>query len=71
MPDGTWGAFEIKIGAHQLDVAAEKLLHIKSHIEKDPKGKLPRILGVICGLSNAVYLRPDGVYVIPITALKP
>lgn len=70
MPDGNWGAFEIKLGAHQLDDAAEKLLHIKSVIESEPKGRPPKILGVICGLSNATYIRPDGVHVIPITALK-
>lgn len=70
MPDGTWGAFEIKLGAHQLDDAAEKLLRIKSALESEPRGKPPKILGVICGLSNATYIRPDGVHVIPITALK-
>lgn len=70
MPDGSWGAFEIKLGAHQLDNAAKKLLAIKSSIESDPKGRSPKILGVICGLANAAYIRPDGVYVIPITALK-
>ncbi len=70
MPDGSWGAFEIKLGAHQLDNAAQKLLSIKSSIESEPKGRPPRILGVICGLANAAYIRPDGVYVIPITALK-
>jgi uncharacterized protein len=70
MPDGSWGAFEIKLGAHQLDKAAQKLLHITSAIESDPKGRPPEVLGVISGLSNAAYLRPDGVHVIPITALK-
>jgi len=25
---------------------------------------------VLCGLANAAYQRPDGVYVIPLTALK-
>ena len=70
MPDGSWGAFEIKLGANQLDAAAEKLLKIKSGIEKDPKGKPPKILCIVCGLSNATYVRPDGVIVVPITALK-
>jgi hypothetical protein len=70
MPDGSWGAFEIKLGANQLDAAAEKLLKIKSGIEKDPKGKPPKILCIVCGLSNAAYVRPDGVIVVPITALK-
>ncbi|MGM0432916.1 MAG: ATP-binding protein [Spirochaetota bacterium] len=70
MPDGSWGAFEIKLGAHQLDTAAENLLTIKQKIVKDPKGKPPKILCVICGLSNAAYQRSDGVLVVPITALK-
>ena len=25
---------------------------------------------VICGMSNSVYKRPDGVWVVPVTALK-
>ncbi|WP_320129701.1 DUF4143 domain-containing protein [uncultured Sphaerochaeta sp.] len=70
MPDGTWGAFEIKLGANQIDKAAKNLLRIKKGIEKDPKGKPPKMLCIICGLSNAAYVRPDGVYVVPITALK-
>ena len=39
-------------------------------IERE-NGKSPLVLCVICGLSNAAYKRPDGVYVVPITALKP
>lgn len=70
MPDGKWGAFEIKLGANQIDAAAKNLLRIKKAIENDPKGKPPKILCIICGLSNAAYVRPDGVYVVPITALK-
>lgn len=70
MPDGSWGAFEIKLGANQIDNAAKNLIRIKASIEQDPKGKPPKILCVICGLSNAAYVRPDGVHVVPITALK-
>lgn len=70
LPDGQWCAFEIKLGANQIDSAAESLLNIKRAIENDPKGKPPAILCVLCGLSNAAYQRPDGVYVVPITALK-
>ena len=33
-------------------------------------GKSPKIKCVICGLSNAAYKRSDGVFVVPITALK-
>ena len=70
LADGRWCAFEIKLGANQIDAAATSLLKVKAEFEKDPKGKAPVVLGVICGMASAVYQRPDGVFVIPITALK-
>lgn len=70
LPDGTWCAFEIKLGANQIDAAASNLLEIKKQIEEDPKGKPPTVLCVLCGMSNAAYQRPDGVFVVPITVLK-
>ena len=70
LPDGTWCAFEIKLGANQIDAAATNLLEIKKQIEEDPKGKPPAVLCVLCGMSNAAYQRPDSVFVVPITALK-
>lgn len=70
LPDGTWCAFEIKLGANQIDAAASNLLEIKKQIEEDPKGKPPAVLCVLCGMANAAYQRPDGVFVVPITALK-
>ena len=70
LADGNWAAFEIKLGANQIDTAAENLLKIKQSIENDPKGKPPAVLCVVCGLASAAYRRPDGVYVVPITALK-
>lgn len=70
MPDGKWSAFEIKLGANQIDAAAEGLLKIKAEFEKDSKGVAPSVLCVLCGMSNAAYQRPDGVFVVPITALK-
>lgn len=70
MPDGQWAAFEIKLGANQIDAAAEGLLCIKKEMENDPKGKPPVVLCVLCGMTNAAYQRPDGVYVVPITALR-
>ncbi len=69
LPDGRWSAFEMKLGANQIDKAATSLINIRDSIGKDG-GKVPSVLGVICGMSNAAYVRPDGVVVIPITALK-
>lgn len=69
LKDGRWCAIEIKLGANQIDKAAENLLEIKNKIASEG-GKVPTIMCVVCGLSNAAYQRPDGIYVVPITALK-
>lgn len=63
-------AFEIKLGANKIEEAAKNLLNLKSDIEKVNE-KVPAVLCVICGLTNSAYRRLDGVYVVPITALKP
>lgn len=69
LKDGKWCAFEIKLGANQIDKAATELVALRNDIEKNG-GVAPSVLCVICGLSNAAYVRPDGVFVVPITALK-
>ncbi|MBS6439881.1 MAG: ATP-binding protein [Clostridiales bacterium] len=69
LEDGRWCAFEIKLGANQIDKAATELVALRNSIEQEG-GISPSVLCVICGLSNAAYVRPDGVFVVPITALK-
>ncbi len=70
LPDRSWCGFEVKLGAHQIDDAAANLLRINAAIRTAGGNPASRLV-VICGLSNAAYLRPDGVYVVPITMLKP
>ncbi|MCR5210140.1 MAG: DUF4143 domain-containing protein [Lachnospiraceae bacterium] len=70
LPSGQWCAFEIKVGANQIEGAAQELIKIKEAIKKEKDGVPPSVLCVICGMSNAAYQRPDGVFVVPITALK-
>ena len=69
LKDGRWCAFEINLGANQIDKAAENLIKIRDKITLE-QGKAPSVLAVICGMSNAAYQRKDGVFVVPITALK-
>lgn len=69
LPDGRWGAFEIKLGANQIDRAAASLIALKRDMEQDPTATPPSILVVICGMTSFAYTRPDGVMVVPITAL--
>ncbi|MGI6576986.1 MAG: ATP-binding protein [Eubacteriales bacterium] len=70
LPDGRWCAFEIKLGANQIDEAAYNLIKIRDELAKEKNAVSPSVLCVICGLSNAAYQRDDGVYVVPLTALK-
>lgn len=69
LENGDWCAFEIKLGANQIEGAAESLLKTSRKIQAEG-GMTPKVLCVICGLSNAAYQREDGVFVVPISALK-
>ena len=65
MPNGDYGAIEIKLGTDKIEEAAENLLKFNDLVEKKPK-----FLCIISGLHEAIIKRPDGIYVIPITAFK-
>ncbi len=69
-PDGTWGAFEIKLGVNQVDAAAAELLKLKKIMQKEGDNP-PKVLCVICGITNVAYKREDSVFVVPITSLGP
>lgn len=69
LENGDWCALEIKLGVNAIEDAAKNLIKIRDSIHNEG-GKEPSVLCVICGMANAAYKRPDGVYVVPITALK-
>lgn len=58
------------LGANQIEAAAEELLELKRIMEKEGDNP-PKVLCVICGMTDIAYKREDGVYVVPITALGP
>ena len=66
LSDGTYGAIEIKLGVGKIDEAANNLIKFAKQCEIPPK-----FLCVISGLIDYASKREDGVYVVPITALKP
>jgi hypothetical protein len=66
--DGTWGAFEVKLGIGAVDDAADNLLQFAAKIDTD-KMKPPAALTVITG-NGFAYRRPDGVNVVPLAALS-
>jgi len=66
-PDDGWSAFEIKLDPTQVDDAVKNLVRIAAKFKHNP----PKALGVIVGKSGLAYRREeDGVYVVPITALR-
>jgi predicted AAA+ superfamily ATPase len=66
--DGTWGAFEIKLGIGAVDAAANTLLTLAAKVDTS-KTKAPTTLTVITG-NGFAYRRPDGVNVVPLSVLS-
>jgi predicted AAA+ superfamily ATPase len=66
---GAWGAFEVKLGTAQIDAAAQRLLTFAEKVDTSRAGT-PTVLAVITGFGYG-YVRPDGVIVVPISALGP
>ena len=69
LPDGRWGAFEVKMNPGDADKAAASLLSFAEKVDQGKAGP-PAALGVITSTGFA-YRRPDGVTVLPIGTLGP
>jgi predicted AAA+ superfamily ATPase len=69
LPDGRWGAFEVKMNPNDADKAAASLLAFAEKVDQSRMGA-PATLGVITTTGFA-YRRPDGVTVLPIGTLGP
>lgn len=69
--NGAYGLIEIKLGGDKLiDQGAETLKDLASKIDTESMAK-PSFMVVLCAKAPFAYKRNDGVYVIPITALRP
>ena len=67
--DGTWGAFEVKLGPERIEEAAASLRRFAESIDSARSGE-PAVLGVITNGTYG-YFRPDGIMVLPIAGLCP
>lgn len=68
LPDGSWGAFEIKLGEDQEDKGARSVLQLNEKMVK--RGEEPAsVLAVIVGVGSVAHRRGDGVHIVPIDAL--
>ena len=67
LKNGDFGAIEIKLGPDKIEEGINNLNRLSSELTVEPKFK-----AIICGLYPAVTRRKeDGIYILPITALKP
>jgi hypothetical protein len=66
--DGAWMAVEIKLGAGAADAAAANLLKLAERIDTN-KTPMPSALVVLTG-NGFAHRRPDGVFVVPLAALR-
>ncbi len=69
LEDGNWCAIEIKLGLNKVEEGSNNLIKVCKDIV-DNGGKEPIMKCVIYGVGNMAYKNADGVYIIPITALK-
>lgn len=67
--NGSWAAFEVKLGTGQIDEAAKTLQRFAGKIDTARTGT-PAALAVIVGTGYG-YTRDDGIAVVPIGALGP
>jgi len=68
--DGSWALFEMKLGdSEDIEDGAKKMLDIAKDIDVQKTGKPAFLMVVTKG--PLAYRRPDGVYVAPLSCLRP
>ena len=68
--NGTYGLIEIKLGGDKLiEEGAATLKKLESKLDPERMNK-PFFLMVLTGVGDYAFKRPDGVYVVPIGALR-
>ena len=76
LKDGRYALIEIKLGSSEIEEGATHLLEIRQLIRKHNETEKqcpleePNLLMVITG-GEMGYTRPDGVHILPVSALKP
>lgn len=69
--NGSYGLIEIKLGGDKLiEEGARNLKDLEAKIDTENM-PAPSFMAILCAKSPFAYRRKDGVYVVPITKLKP
>ena len=68
LPNGKWGAVEVKLGDGQIDGAATNLLSLRDMLDPSKGDDLAFLM--VLTATNYSYRRDDGVYVVSIGSLR-
>jgi predicted AAA+ superfamily ATPase len=71
--DGRWGAIEIKLSENKVEEAANNLIRLKNKVLSNnaARNSPPTFMAVIVGKTEFQRVTTDGIFVIPITSLRP
>jgi len=71
LPDGRWGAVEIKLSDEKMPQALKSLLRLRDKVAANPaaRNKHPAFMLVLVGKAAFARKTPEGVYVVPINML--
>ena len=71
LPDGRWGAIEIKLSEEKALQAEKSLLRLRDKVAANPaaRNRQPAFLAVLVGKATFARKTPAGVYVVPLTSL--
>lgn len=67
--DGSWAAFETKLGMSAVDSAAQSLLKLSRIVDQTRSGRLASLNVIVP--NGLAYTRDDGVNVVPLALLGP
>ena len=71
MPGGAWAGFAITLSVGEVEAASRRLLKIQNDQKSANPNSAPSVVCILCAMTNTAYRRPDGVFVVPVTSLKP
>lgn len=72
LADGRWAAFEIKVSEDKVDAGVASLKRLRKKLCENERARThkPEFMAVITGVGEYARQVEDGIYVIPIRALK-
>jgi predicted AAA+ superfamily ATPase len=67
--NGNWGAIEIKLESNRIEQAVTSLLKIKDEVRSQHGGEAKFLMVIVS--QGYAYRRDDGIYIVPISCLRP